>query len=276
MKIINNIIHKYKWTALGLLVTAVVMTPIYLIAIFGFENVHEMFHVPPYLFPPSPTLKTYATTFTDLVPYMKNSFIISSGCLFITLLVAPLAAYSLAHFNLRIGKYIIFMLVLTQMFPAVMLAIPLFLIYSNVGLLNTYLGLMLVDATLTIPFCILILSAYIRSVPFEMVEAATIDGASFLTTLLRIVLPIAKSGIATAGIFGFLFAWADFIYALTLTTKETIRPISVALFKYKGLYGIQWNNLMAGGFIFSMLPLVIIIIAGKLIVTGLTAGALKQ
>ncbi|MGQ9629313.1 MAG: carbohydrate ABC transporter permease [bacterium] len=276
MKIVKGVAGRYKWTALGFLVVLILLAPVYFIATFGFETVQEMFHVPPYLFPPKPTLEAFRNSLRELLPYMKNSLIVAFGCLLLTLLVAPPAAYSLAHFNPRVSKYIISLLALTQMFPVVMIAIPLFLIYNRLGLINTYLGLILVDATYSIPFCTLVLSAYMRSVPFELVESATIDGASPLGAFLRVVVPIVKPGIATAGAFGFLFAWADFIYALTMTTKASIQPMSVGLYKYIGIYGILWNRLMAGGFIFSIPALAIVTFAGRFVVAGLTAGALRE
>jgi multiple sugar transport system permease protein len=115
-----------------------------------------------------------------------------------------------------------------------------------------------------------------RSAPFELIEAAYIDGASPLVTFFRVVAPVAKSGIATISIFGFLFPWADFIYALVITTQNSIQPMSVGLYKYIERYGLQWNNLMAGGLIFSLPALVIVILTGRFIIGGLTAGAVKQ
>ena len=101
-----------------------------------------------------------------------------------------------------------------------------------------------------------------RSIPFELIEAALIDGASHFTTFFRVVVPVAKSGIATSAIFAFLLPWADFLYALVLAIDNKIQPMSVGLYKYMELYGLRWNNLMAGGFIFSIPALVVVTLAG--------------
>src|SRR5690606_29169783 len=155
----------------------------------SFENLRDMFHVPPHLFPPQPTLVPLQETFAGLGPNILNSVINAVGVMTLTLLIAPSAAYALAHFRVRIGGTVVLGLVLSQMFPLVMVAVPLVLIFPKVGLVNTYGGLILANATYTVPFCTLILLAFMRSVPFELVEAALIDGASPVQAFLRVVLP---------------------------------------------------------------------------------------
>ena len=276
MKLTREKRSELLWGTIGFLLTAIFLIPVYLIITYSFETLQDMYHMPPYLFPPQITFEPIVQVFTDLRTYLMNSFINAVGCLLITLLTAPFAAYALAIFELKYEKEIIFSLTLSQMFPVVMLAIPIFLMYSNVGFTNTYLGLILANATYTIPFCTIVLTSYMRSVPFELIEAAYMDGASPLVTFFRVVAPVAKSGIATISIFGFLFPWADFIYALVITTQNSIQPMSVGLYKYIERYGLQWNNLMAGGLIFSLPALIIVILTGRFIIGGLTAGAVKQ
>ena len=264
------------WATIGFLLTAILLFPVYLIITYSFETLKDMYHMPPYLFPPQITFEPIVQVFNDLRPHLMNSLINACGCLLITLLTAPFAAYALAIFELKYEKQIIFTLTLSQMFPVVMLAIPIFLMYSNVGFANTYPGLILANATYTIPFCTIVLTSYMRLVPFELIEAAYIDGASPLATFFRVVVPVAKSGIATIAIFGFLFPWADFIYALVITTQNSLQPMSVGLYKYIERYGLQWNNLMAGGLIFSLPALIIVIFTGRFVIGGLTAGSVKQ
>ena len=266
MKLTREKRSELLWGTIGFLLTAILLIPVYLIITYSFETLQDMYHMPPYLFPPQISFEPIVQVFTDLRPYLMNSFINAVGCLLITLLTAPFAAYALAIFELKYEKEIIFSLTLSQMFPVVMLAIPIFLMYSNVGFTNTYLGLILANATYTIPFCTIVLTSYMRSVPFELIEAAYMDGASPLVTFFRVVAPVAKSGIATISIFGFLFPWADFIYALVITTQNSIQPMSVGLYKYIERYGLQWNNLMAGGLIFSLPALIIVILTGRFII----------
>jgi multiple sugar transport system permease protein len=264
-----------RWTIFGVLITALLLAPVYLMIMYSFETLEDMFHIPPYLFPPNPTLKPMIETFTGLRANLWNSIVYSVGTLIITLIVAPPAAYALAHFNLRINKYVNMTLFLSQMFPVVMLAIPLFLIYSRLDLVNTRIGMILANTTYSIPFCTLVLTAFMKSVPFDLVEAALIDGASSFGAFFRVALPIAKSGLATCAIFAFLFPWSDFVYGMIISVDNKMQPMSVGLYKYMELYGLRWNNLMAGGLIFAIPALVIVVLAGRFIVQGLTAGAIK-
>lgn len=276
MVILKRFVKKYKWTALGCLLTGIMLVPIYFIAIYGFMTEEEMFHLPPYLFPPNPTLDSFRMTLVELLPYMKNSFIIASGCLVITLIVVPLAAYPLAHFKLRSAKYIFFLLLLSQMFPIAMIAVPLFLIYNRIGLLNNYSGIILATTIRTIPLCILILTAYIRSIPFELVESAAIDGASIFTAFRKVILPLIAPGMATIAIFAFLLAWGEFVLAVTMLNKEAFQPTTVGLYNYLFYYELNWPALMAGAFIFAVPALIVVTVTGRFIVAGLTAGALKE
>ena len=276
MKVNKYKIGDYTWMAIGIFITILLLLPVYFMIIYGFETLQDMFHVPPYWFPPKITFQPFIETFIGLSSNIINSLIIATGSLLITLFTAPFAGYALAHYGFKFGKYVNFTLILSQMFPVVMLSIPIFMMYSNVGLINTRLGLILANATYTIPLCTLILTAYMRSMPFELIEAGLIDGASHFTSFFKIVIPVVKSGIATSAIFAFLMPWADFVYALVITTDNKIQPMSVGLYKYMELYGLRWNNLMAGGFIFSIPALVVVTLTGKFIIKGLTAGALKQ
>lgn len=268
--------EKYFLTIIAILITIILLLPVYFMITYAFEKLEDMFHIPPYLIPPIPTLEPLMETLIGLSGHMVSSIIYATGVLLLTLVISPPAAYALAHFDMRINKYFTLVLIFSQMLPVVMLAIPLFLIFNKVGLINTYFGMILADATYTIPFCTLILSAFMRSVPFELVEAAYLDGATPFAAFIKVVLPISKSGLATIAIFAFLFPWADFIFGLTISVQNKMQPMSVGLYKYMELYGLRWNNLMAGGFIFAIPALIVVILAGRFIIGGLTAGALKQ
>ncbi|MCP4399874.1 MAG: carbohydrate ABC transporter permease [bacterium] len=269
-------LQTYKWTILAVIFVGGLLSPLYFVCIYGFESIQEMFHTPPYFFPPHPTLESYREALTNLAPYLLNSLIAALGTLVVTLIVAPPAAFSIAHYlPRRYRTHCHMILLLTQMFPAVMIAIPLFLIFSRFNIVNTRFGLILADSTYSIPFAIIVLSAYFRAIPFELIESALLDGASHLRSFISIVLPVSKGSLATIAIFSFLFGWSDFIYALTLLTSEEKSPVSIGLYLFMGQYGTVWNQLMAGGFIYFLPPLIIILVAGKSVVLGLTSGALK-
>lgn len=268
--------HGWKWTIIALIPTVIITLPLYFIAIGGLQSVAEIFHKPPHLFPPNPTLSYYRDALVTLSLYLKNSIIIALGVLLVTLLVALPSAFALAKFHFFLKKPASFLLAFTQVLPATAVIIPLFLIFTRIGLINNYLGVVLGVSVFTIPFATIVLNAYIQAIPTGLMEAALIDGAGFLRIFASIIMPLASPAIATASILTLILAWGDFIFALSFLKERTLQPMSIGLYNFIGQYGVQWNKLMAGSMIFAILPLVVALFAGKAIVAGLTAGALKE
>lgn len=267
---------RWKWTVYAAIPTVIIILPLYFIAIGGFQSVAEIFHKPPYLFPPNPTLAYYRDALFTLSPFLRNSLIIALGVLGVTLLVALPSAFALAKFQFSLKRPAAFLLAFTQVLPATAIIIPLFLIFSRVGLINNYLGVILGISVFTIPFATIVLNAYIQAIPSGLVEAALIDGAGFFRIFLSIIVPLASPAIATATILTLIMAWGDFIFALSFLKERTLQPMSIGLYNFIGQYGVQWNKLMAGSMIFAIPPLVVALLAGKAIVAGLTAGAFKE
>jgi multiple sugar transport system permease protein len=166
-------------------------------------------------------------------------------------------------------------LLVIQMFPDVMLATPLFLIFNHVNLIDSYAGLILADCTYAVPFVVLILRAYFLTVPFDLVEAGLVDGTGLVGAFWRIVLPVALPGLATAALFSFLFAWGDFTFGLTLTTSTAVQPVTVGLYTFVGQYSTAWNNLMAGSILAALPTIVLLVLAQRYIRAGLTSGAVR-
>jgi multiple sugar transport system permease protein len=193
----------------------------------------------------------------------------------VSLLLGAPAAFALAHLRVRFTLLFILALLITQMFPDVMLATPLFLIFNHANLIDTYPGLILADCTYAVPFVILTLRAFLLTVPFDLVEAGMVDGTSVLGAFWRIVIPVALPGLATSALFAFLFAWGDFTFGLTLTTGTTVQPVTVGLYTFVGQFSTDWNNLMAGS-IFAALPtVVLLVVAQRYVRAGLTSGAVR-
>ncbi len=269
-------IKKWKWTLIALIPTAIIILPLYFIIIGGFQSIAEIFHQPPYWFPPNPSLDSYKEALITLLPYLKNSFIITLGNLILTLAVALPAAFVLAKFHLRFENPIFFLLTFVQMLPVTAVIIPLFLIFNNFKLINNYLSVILGVAVFTIPFATIILRAYMQAIPTGLIEAAFIDGAGLLQVFRNIVIPLSSPAIATAGILTFIMAWGDFAVSLSFLKDRSMQPMSIGLYTFIGQYGVQWNQLMAGSAIFAIPSLIIALFAGRSIVAGLTAGAFKE
>jgi multiple sugar transport system permease protein len=267
---------EWIWTLVALIPTVIIILPVYFIAVGGFETVAEIFHHPVYWFPPHPTLQFYKDAWVLLLPYLKNSLIVTLGTVALTLTFAVPAAFALAKFHLRVGKSVSLLLTFAQMLPQVALIIPLSLIFSKVHLMSSYVAAILGLGVFAVPFATIVLEAYMQSIPTALVEAAQVDGASMSRILRSIIVPVSKPAIATAGILTFIMAWGDFLVSLSFLKDQAVQPMSIGLYRFVAQYGTEWNKLMAGSIIFSVPPLIVALVAGGTIVAGLTAGAVKE
>ncbi|MDI3481774.1 MAG: multiple sugar transport system permease protein [Tepidanaerobacteraceae bacterium] len=226
--------------------------------------------------PQHPTLKNYVDLFqkSNFVKNMMNSFFVASVTAVISLFVSVLAAYAFARFNFKGKIYFMVSFLLINMFPAVLLLIPLFVIMRKIGLLYTPYSLMVAYSTFTIPFSVWLLTGYIRELPVSLEEAAMVDGCSRIQAFFRITLPLTVPGIVATGIYIFITAWNEFVFAL-MFTNEASRTLPVALQTFIGQYDIQWGLLTAGGVITTIPVVILFMLVQKKLVEGLTAGAVK-
>jgi multiple sugar transport system permease protein len=237
----------------------------------------EIFAYPPRLVPENIDWSVWSRILTDpqILRFFWNSFIVASGTTILTLILAVPCAYGIAHLPIR-GKSIILLLSLSSlMFPSVMIAIPLFVIFNSLGLINTYPALIFADSAICLPFAITILRPFFRSIPRELSEAARIDGCSPFSAFRRVILPLSAPAVLTVDIFTFLAAWGDLLMALSLITDEAMRPVTSGLFKYMGNNVSQWNMVMGFATLEMIPPLVLFLAAQKYVVAGLTDGAVK-
>lgn len=272
----RKLAREWRWTLIALIPTVLIVLPLYFITIGGFQTVTEIFHRPPYWFPPSPTGEFYRDALMTLFPYLRNSLVVALGNLLLTLIVALPAAFALSKLRLRFGKTVFFLLTFTQMLPATAVIIPLFLIFNGLQLINNYLSAILGIAVFTIPFATIILRAYMQAIPSGLIEAAFIDGAGLLRVFRSVIIPLSSPAIATTSILTLIMSWGDFLVSLSFLKDRTMQPMSIGLYNFIGQYGVQWNKLMAGSMIFAVPPLIVALFAGKSIVAGLTAGAFKE
>lgn len=262
--------------ALGIILTAIMLFPLYWMLINSFETTQEMFQIPVALFPSHLTIDPYISVFQTQLPHLGTSLLVAGGAALISILIATPAAYALAHFRFRVTLLLIFCLLLTQMIPTVTLATPMFLIFNQFQLLNSYTGLILADTTYAVPFAVLILRTFFLSVPYELAQAAFVDGTGEWGAFRRVILPLIAPGVITAGLFAFLFAWGDFIYALTLNTTNAIQPVTLSIYAYIGQYSDFWNSAMAVATLASIPTALLLVLFQRYITAGLTAGAIKE
>ena len=204
-----------------------------------------------------------------------NSLIISGGAMIISIILAVPASYGVARFNFKGKKPIVLGFLITQMLPVSVLLTPLFIIFKNMNLYNTFWSTIIADSTIGIPFSILILKNYFAAIPKELEEAAYIDGLNRFTAFIRVLIPIAKQGVVVCGVFSFLYAWGDLAYGMTFIIDQRRRPITAGIFNFLGQYGTKWSYLSAFAVVTIIPVALIFIFMQKYIISGMTSGAVK-
>ncbi len=237
----------------------------------------ELYTIVLHYIPKQPTLENYITLFkkTNFFRSMVNSFLVAGVTSIISLLVSILAAYAFARFNFKGKTFFMVSFLLINMFPPVLLLTPLFTIMQKIDLLYTPYSLIIAYSTFTIPFSVWLLTGYIQDLPVSLEEAAMVDGCSRLGAFFKITLPLTIPGIVATGIYIFITAWNEFIFALMFTNEAT-RTVPVALQTFIGQFEIQWGLLTAGGVITTIPVVVLFMFVQKNLVEGLTAGAVKE
>jgi multiple sugar transport system permease protein len=211
---------------------------------------------------------------TSFLDNMLDSMIIACGTVVLGLAVAVTAAYAFSRFRFAGRKLLMLQFLLINMFPIVLLILPLFVLMRKAGILDTHFGLILANATVAIPFAVWMLTSYIGAIPKSLDEAAMIDGCSRLTALRRVVLPLTIPGIISTGIYIFITAWNEYLYALTLGGRN-VRPVTVAIQTLIGEYQIEWGLLAAGAVVGAMPATILFLLVQRRLIGGLTQGAVK-
>jgi ABC-type glycerol-3-phosphate transport system permease component len=229
------------------------------------------------LFSGTITLSAYETLLdSDFPRYILNSLLVCSTATFLSVTVSLLAAYSFSRRRFRWRTPLLILVVFSQLFPFVILITPIYVIFYRLGLVNTYQGLVLAYIAITVPFSTYMLLGYLDSVPRELDEAAIIDGCSTLGVIRRVVLPVAWPGVAATAIYAFAQAWNEFLFALTLMTRNELKTVPVGLAGFFGQYTTQWDLVMAASVVATVPTLIIFQFLQRQLVSGLTIGAVKQ
>ncbi|MET8162314.1 carbohydrate ABC transporter permease [Sphaerisporangium sp. NPDC005289] len=263
-------------TGVGLLLTAVMLFPVYWMINVSFTREQDMRKSPPNWLPINGTLDGYRAVLDQQLPYLGISLVVGLGTVALTLLVAAPAGYSLAKLRPRGGGALSFVLLVAQMIPGIIMAMGFYAIFLNTGMLNTVSGLIVADSTLAVPFAALILTAFMSGIPEELLQAARVDGAGVTRTFWSIVLPVSRNSLITVSLFTFLWAWSDFIFASTLDQGGDHQPITLGIYHYIGNNNQEWNAIMATAVIASIPATVLLIIAQRYVAAGVTAGAVKD
>lgn len=262
--------------ALNLLIAAFALFPVLWGLSSSLKPADRIIKYPPQLLPDTPTLEHYVRIFQDDAGfYIMNSVLVSAATVLLTLVLGALGGYALARYQFR-GRTVAMMSVIGVMsIPIASLLVPTFTLISVMGLIDTRLALVLLYTAYQLPVAIWMLYGYFSTLPVEMENAARVDGCTPLGALRRVVLPLSKPGLVAVALFVLVFAWNDFVVAVTMTSSPDTRTFPVAIYLYLGFYGREWGPLLAASLV-SILPIVAVFIyLQRHFLSGLTGGGVK-
>jgi multiple sugar transport system permease protein len=256
----------------------IALIPLVWVAVTSIKLDTEVVTYPPRLFPQHPTLKPYIDLWkkAPFLVYTRNSTIVAMGAALLALLMSSLAAYGMARFRFHGVKVLLSVFLLSQMFPGASILIPVTQTILRLHLYNTLPGLTFIYTAFFIPFSCWMLYGYFRMIPKEIDEAAHIDGCSRMGILFRMTIPLTVPGLAATFVFAFLGGWNEFLFALVTTNSENVRTLPVGMSLLIGQYFTWWNMLSSSAILFALPPLVFFFLLEKALVSGLTAGAVKE
>ena len=207
--------------------------------------------------------------------WLGNSIMIAVITTIIGLFLASTTAYAFSRFEFKGKKFFLFSYLLTQMFPGAILIVPLYNIIKNLGLLNSYTGLLIAYSTISLPFCVWMLKSFFDTIPKSLEEAAMIDGLTSFGTFWKIILPLSLPGLSVTAFFSFITAWNEFMFALTFmsTSEHYTLPVGLRTFVFE--FNTDWHYMAAGAIIVSLPVLIFFFIAQKFLISGLTSGGVK-
>lgn len=267
--------------------------PLYYWVTVAFKDAREIFDTPPNVWSFSPTMKNFEEVFGIsfgfatqrevlpgggnfyMAPRLWDSIVIAVLSTGLAVAISTVAAYALSRMDFRGRHHFVAWVLSTRMMPPVAVAIPMFFIYKDFRLLDTYLGVILIHALMNLPLAVLLLKSFFDDIPREIDESAVIDGASRWLTFRRVILPMARGGIAATAVLCFIFSWTEFLFVLTLT-QTGLKTVPVVSSSFVTSTGTAWGNMAALGAAAMVPAFIFILLVQKQLVRGLTLGSLKQ
>jgi len=259
------------------LLLATVVFPFYWMVKTSMETGSGLFSYPPRFLPNSYGLEGYRVVMqnTAIGTWLWNSFVVATGSTLMALVAGVSGAYGLSRFRYRGKSTLALAILTTQMMPPLVLIIPIYTIFIQIGLTDTLLGLILGNFAFSLPVVIWMMKSIFDSIPVEIEEAARVDGASWPYILVRVTLPIALPGLVATGIFTFLNGWDEFMFARTIVTSTDKWVGTVGLASFIGSYVTPWDQILAAATIFTLPPVLLFLLVQRYFIAGLGAGAVK-
>jgi len=251
--------------------------PVYWMVVTSITPEEDLFVRPLRYFPTAPTMEHYVSVFlrTDVPLFFANSLVVASLASAATLTVCVFSGYALARYRFRGRQITLLVFLATQMMPMVVLIVPLFVIFRTLELLNTLYSLMIVYTVLNIPFCTLMMQGFYSGTPSELEESAMVDGCNRLGAILRIAVPLVRSGLIATFLFAFIGAWNELLFSIMFLNTESVFTLPVGLYTFVSRYDIHWGRMMAGATLALLPAIAVFAVVQRYMVRGLALGAVK-
>ena len=251
--------------------------PLFWMAISSFKTSPELFTYPPKLIPSDFTTEWYdAVFFRSNAPRLfQNSFVVAVATMVIDIVIATLGAYSVTRFKYPGRNLLMFTALISYLFPAIILLVPMFRILSSLNLVNSIQGIIVTHIIVTLPFALWLLRSFFQSIPRDLEEAALVDGATYLGAFTRIVLPLTAPGVMSTGLFVFILSWNEYLFASVMGTSEANKTLPVGIADFVTSFDIRWGEIMALSTVTTIPVLIFFAFIQKYFVKGLMAGAVK-
>lgn len=265
------------WIVLLLVLLFAILAPLYWMVLVAFRSNADLFAVPPKVLPTGldPGVVWRAVSDTPIASWLWNSALISVPTTVLSTVLGVPAGYALSRIRNRATGVFAGGVLVTQMLPPLLLLVPLFLIFQHVSLIDSRIGLVIADTATILPLSIWMSKAMIDGVPTEVDDAALVDGCTIWRTLVSIIVPIVRSGLAAVAIYGFIETWNEFLFAKTLLVSSSKWPASVGLYSFQGQNTTPTNEVMMAALIFSIPAIILFFLVRRGLVAGMTAGAVK-
>ncbi|MEM1484438.1 carbohydrate ABC transporter permease [Oscillospiraceae bacterium PP1C4] len=272
----NYVLQTITYAIILLLIIIAVFPAVWMLST-SIKSITELYDFPPEIIPDKPTLDNYINVLKNDKMYMAffNSAFITFCVVTITLFLSVLAGYGLSRYKFKGSRVIKIALLFGQMVPGVVIIIPLYFVFSKIGMLDKHFSMIVADLALTIPMGVIMLSAFFKGVPKELEEAAKIDGTTGFGALFRVILPIAKPGLVSVSIYTFIHAWEEFLFALNLSISGKTRTLPIAINAFAGEFSVDWGSTMAAATVVALPVLALFLLCNRYFVQGLSDGAVK-
>jgi ABC-type glycerol-3-phosphate transport system permease component len=253
-----------------------VLFPFFYMASTAFKTEPDQFRSPPVYLPKEPTLVNFKQALEPkFIRYFINSFIVTISTTLIVITVSIFSSYAFSRIRFRGRKFLLKIIILTQLFPLIVIIIPVYTIFTKIHLINTHISLIIAYLTFTVPVGVWILRGFFKGIPYNLEEAAMVDGCTRLRAFLKIVLPLAKPGISATAVYIFIVTWQEFMFALTFLTGEKMRTLPVGILDFIRQYGVNWGGLMAASTLITIPVFILFLILQRQFISGLTQGSIK-